>query len=283
MTMVPVRELRRVRWWLVTGLAGTVACGSGSDPLPTTASLDIVASTNGQSAPAGARLPQALAVTTRAGTGDVVPRAAVRWQVTEGSGAVLSDTATVADGNGRAEVVLTLGPGVGTYRVQASPTDAPSAAVVLTATATPAPQLASVTPSSFEAGDTLILDGSGLAAGAEVTVAGAPARVLGGSATSVTLIETAKVDAETSLMLLWNIGRSVTMIMVASGIAQADPDVRPEDLAARYPKAQVRDFDGDPTRVTEMDALVAYLQMLGTLVDVNSAAAQQELAQETGR
>ena len=27
------------------------------------------------------------------------------------------------------------------------------------------------------------------------------------------------------------------------------------------------DFDGDPTKVTEMDALVSYLQMLGTLVD----------------
>lgn len=38
-------------------------------------------------------------------------------------------------------------------------------------------------------------------------------------------------------------------------------------LLARYPKAVVGDFDGDPARVTEMDALVAYLQMLGTLVD----------------
>ncbi|MEE1877085.1 cytochrome-c oxidase, cbb3-type subunit II [Altererythrobacter litoralis] len=66
-------------------------------------------------------------------------------------------------------------------------------------------------------------------------------------------------------------------------IAQADPDADPGDLATRYPKAQIRDFDGDPTRVTEMDALVAYLQMLGTLVDVNSAAAQQELAEEKGR
>ena len=66
-------------------------------------------------------------------------------------------------------------------------------------------------------------------------------------------------------------------------IAQADPDVPAGDLEDRYPGAQVRDFDGDPTRVTEMDALVAYLQMLGTLVDVNSAAAQEELATETGR
>ncbi len=66
-------------------------------------------------------------------------------------------------------------------------------------------------------------------------------------------------------------------------VAQADPDVPANDLEERYPGAQVRDFDGDPARVTEMDALVAYLQMLGTLVDVNSAAAQEELASETGR
>ena len=65
--------------------------------------------------------------------------------------------------------------------------------------------------------------------------------------------------------------------------AQANPEADAGDLAERYPKAQIRDFDGDPKRVTEMDALVAYLQMLGTLVDVNSAAAQEELAQERGR
>ena len=35
----------------------------------------------------------------------------------------------------------------------------------------------------------------------------------------------------------------------------------------RYPSAQVRDFDGDPSKITELDALIAYLQMLGTLVD----------------
>ncbi|MCL9998087.1 MAG: cytochrome-c oxidase, cbb3-type subunit II [Erythrobacter sp.] len=59
--------------------------------------------------------------------------------------------------------------------------------------------------------------------------------------------------------------------------AQANPEADAGDLATRYPKAQIRDFDGDPSRVTEMDALVAYLQMLGTLVDVNSAAAQEQL------
>lgn len=45
-----------------------------------------------------------------------------------------------------------------------------------------------------------------------------------------------------------------------------DPDVF--DFLERYPKAQVRHFSGRTDGViTEGDALVAYLQMLGTLVD----------------
>jgi cytochrome c oxidase cbb3-type subunit II len=39
------------------------------------------------------------------------------------------------------------------------------------------------------------------------------------------------------------------------------------DLARRYPKANVRDFDGNPNHITEADALIAYLQMLGTEVN----------------
>jgi len=50
--------------------------------------------------------------------------------------------------------------------------------------------------------------------------------------------------------------------------AQADPDSEGADaFQKRYAKAAVRNFDGDAKRLTEMDALVAYLQMLGTLVD----------------
>ena len=48
--------------------------------------------------------------------------------------------------------------------------------------------------------------------------------------------------------------------------AQANPDADTAGLLKRYPKAVVADFDGEPGMVTEMDALVAYLQMLGTLV-----------------
>jgi cytochrome c oxidase cbb3-type subunit 2 len=50
-----------------------------------------------------------------------------------------------------------------------------------------------------------------------------------------------------------------------------------EALAGRYPKAQARDFDGQPNRLTEMDALIAYLQMLGTLVDFTTYKADANL------
>ncbi len=49
--------------------------------------------------------------------------------------------------------------------------------------------------------------------------------------------------------------------------AQATPDADHEGILARYPKAVVGDFDGRPDVITEMDALVAYLQVLGTMVD----------------
>jgi cytochrome c oxidase cbb3-type subunit 2 len=69
--------------------------------------------------------------------------------------------------------------------------------------------------------------------------------------------------------------------MIASAVAdaalQANPDADGvEAFLKRYPKAQVRDFDGNPEEVTELDALIAYLQMLGTLVDFNSYRAEGE-------
>jgi cytochrome c oxidase cbb3-type subunit 2 len=49
---------------------------------------------------------------------------------------------------------------------------------------------------------------------------------------------------------------------------QTDPDNDGVDaFTKRYPKAAVRNFDGKAGAPTEMDALIAYLQMLGTLVD----------------
>ena len=52
--------------------------------------------------------------------------------------------------------------------------------------------------------------------------------------------------------------------------AQANPDADTSALQARYPNVKVGDFDGNPQALTEMDALVAYLQSLGTLVDFST-------------
>lgn len=53
---------------------------------------------------------------------------------------------------------------------------------------------------------------------------------------------------------------------------QADADGRNEDaLRALYGEnVNVRDFDGDPKRLSEMDALISYLQVLGTMVDFDT-------------
>ena len=89
-------------------------------------------------------------------------------------------------------------------------------------------------------------------------------------------------DVSANLTALSRVGVPYTDIDIEMAetdlFAQADPDVDEGDLVERYPKAQIRDFDGDPNVVTEMDALIAYMQMLGTLVDVNSVSAQEELA-----
>ena len=69
------------------------------------------------------------------------------------------------------------------------------------------------------------------------------------------------------------VGVPYTDEMIASAradfVAQADYDSDWDDLVARYPKAVVSNFDGQP-ELTEMDALIAYLQMLGTLVDFST-------------
>jgi cytochrome c oxidase cbb3-type subunit 2 len=51
--------------------------------------------------------------------------------------------------------------------------------------------------------------------------------------------------------------------------AQVNPDVDPTAMLKRYPRAPVGKFNTETTAITEMDALVAYLQMLGTLVRIS--------------
>jgi cytochrome c oxidase cbb3-type subunit 2 len=54
---------------------------------------------------------------------------------------------------------------------------------------------------------------------------------------------------------------------IADVEAQASADDEADDMMGRYPKSVARDFDGNPEVISEADAVIAYLQMLGTLVD----------------
>jgi len=86
-------------------------------------------------------------------------------------------------------------------------------------------------------------------------------------------------DMTAHLTALSDVGVPYSKVDIAKAdadlAAQADPSADTTDFIKRYPNAQARDFDGDPDKLTEMDALVAYLQMLGTLVDVNAAEPQE--------
>jgi cytochrome c oxidase cbb3-type subunit 2 len=81
------------------------------------------------------------------------------------------------------------------------------------------------------------------------------------------------------LRTLKALGVPYTDEMIASAradlLAQANPDADGSALAARYPKAVQASFDGNAAVVTEMDALIAYLQMLGTLVNFADVTPEQ--------
>jgi cytochrome c oxidase cbb3-type subunit 2 len=81
------------------------------------------------------------------------------------------------------------------------------------------------------------------------------------------------------------VGVPYTDDMIASAAldayGQSNPDSPQADgVAKRYGKAtSIRAFDGQPARLTEMDAVVAYLQILGRLTD----AAYKPVAQAGAR
>ncbi len=75
------------------------------------------------------------------------------------------------------------------------------------------------------------------------------------------------------------LGAMYTEDQVASAEADLKAQATGTDadaMLARYPKSMARDYDGQPDKITEMDALIAYLQMLGTLVDFQTFKAELE-------
>ncbi len=88
-------------------------------------------------------------------------------------------------------------------------------------------------------------------------------------------------DLSAHLKTLRLVGVPYTDDMIAQATADATTQATGEaggadisGLTARYgAKVNARDFDGQPEVVSEMDALVAYLQVLGTMVDFNATKA----------
>ena len=86
-------------------------------------------------------------------------------------------------------------------------------------------------------------------------------------------------DIKEKIRAMTRVGVPYTQEMIDNATedleTQADPFASPTQIQARYgAKTLKRDFDGEPEKITEMDALVAYLQMLGTLVDFSTYQAQ---------
>ena len=59
-------------------------------------------------------------------------------------------------------------------------------------------------------------------------------------------------------------------------MAQAQKDGDATDLTKRYGKVNVRDFDGDPHFVSELDAIIAYLQVTGTMANFKTYKPEQK-------
>lgn len=96
---------------------------------------------------------------------------------------------------------------------------------------------------------------------------------------SQTRLETDHLSGALSALSRAGVPYSEEQIAMAEfdAFAQADQEATyDQDLFVRYGEnVQIRDFDGDPDFLSEMDALVAYLQMLGTLVNFDNIDAKE--------
>jgi cytochrome c oxidase cbb3-type subunit II len=80
-------------------------------------------------------------------------------------------------------------------------------------------------------------------------------------------------DIAEHLKALRAVGVPYSDEMIAKSLAdleaQVNPDADPTDLLKRYPRAVTGKFNAGSSEITELDALIAYLQMLGTLVQIS--------------
>ncbi|MCB1461298.1 MAG: cytochrome-c oxidase, cbb3-type subunit II [Nitratireductor sp.] len=93
------------------------------------------------------------------------------------------------------------------------------------------------------------------------------------------MLDTSTLGRELAVLARLGVPYSAEMIDNAErdALAQSRPESDDAaDVQARYgDRVAVRSFDGDPERLTEMDAVIAYLQSLGTLTSSASAVLKE--------
>ena len=93
------------------------------------------------------------------------------------------------------------------------------------------------------------------------------------------MLDTSTLGRELAVLARLGVPYSAEMIDNAErdALAQSRPESDDAaDVQARYGgRVAVRSFDGDPERLTEMDAVIAYLQSLGTLTSSASAVLKE--------
>ncbi|MFB3069573.1 MAG: hypothetical protein ACE1ZF_02630, partial [Gemmatimonadales bacterium] len=179
------------RLFAAAPIALALTAGCLTDTGLTPSSIERVANTDQQQAPGGSRL--ALRVVVRTDDGSALVRAGVRWSIVSepGTGGALSDSVTLSDGTGLAEVEVTLGRAEGMTTVRAELVDDESKAVDFTATATKTPSLTGVSPATFGAGDQVVMSGSNLDVATGFDIGGvqtAPVAVAGDGSTATVAI-----------------------------------------------------------------------------------------------
>ncbi|MSR06641.1 MAG: hypothetical protein EXR93_06190 [Gemmatimonadetes bacterium] len=178
---------RRIAAWLAFA-SGFSVLGCKNDPSDVAPDQIVkVVASDAQTAPAGARLPAPLAVMVLTKDGVPVPRIRVRWKPVS-SGGALSDSITVSDGTGRAQVDYTLPPTPGLYNVDAELVITVSRTTTLVASATAPPVISTISPTQVTGGTVVTIQGSGFTTSPLVDVSGAPARVTAATATTITAV-----------------------------------------------------------------------------------------------
>ncbi len=88
-------------------------------------------------------------------------------------------------------------------------------------------------------------------------------------------LDLSDIDAHLEANIAVGVPYSEDMVANARAdiINQADAENGdPDTLLERYPKAAIGPLDGRPGEITELDALIAYLQILGRMVDFSEVA-----------